>query len=89
MVQIKKTKSAGCLSNLFYKNTNMKFTATATVAVALAAGDAVLALDNGLGATPGMGWNSDYCAGCKPAPGKLFLIVDNRVCCSDVVIVPR
>ena len=24
-----------------------------------------LALDNGLGRTPGMGWNSDYCTNCS------------------------
>ena len=29
----------------------------------------VPALDNGLGATPGMGWNWDYCQGCKHPPG--------------------
>jgi len=31
------------------------------------------ALDNGLGARPGLGWNSDYCTNCtkKPSGGGL------------------
>ena len=34
---------------------------------------AAAALDNGLGRTPGMGWNSDYCSNCstKYPPGLL------------------
>ena len=29
----------------------------------------VLALDNGLGALPGLGWNSDYCTNCSGPQG--------------------
>ena len=29
-----------------------------------------LALDNGYGRTPGMGWNSDYCTNCSGPPGS-------------------
>lgn len=29
------------------------------------AADLSLGLDNGLGKTPGMGWNSDYCVNCS------------------------
>ena len=31
---------------------------------------ASVALDNGLGQTPGLGWNSDYCAGCHAQLGR-------------------
>jgi hypothetical protein len=30
---------------------------------------AIHALDNGLGARPGLGWNSDYCVNCSTASG--------------------
>ena len=35
---------------------------------------AAAALDNGLGRTPGMGWNSDYCSNCSTKyPGTYLL----------------
>ena len=40
-------------------------TASATVAMFLLGAARVEGLDNNLGSTPGMGWNSDYCAGCS------------------------
>ncbi len=33
---------------------------------------AASAIDNGLGARPGLGWNSDYCIGCRAAGGALL-----------------
>lgn len=42
-----------------------RFGAAAAVAALCARG--ALALNNGLGATPGLGWNSDYCLNCASA----------------------
>mmetsp|Transcript_92221 Transcript_92221/g.246568 ORF Transcript_92221/g.246568 Transcript_92221/m.246568 type:complete len:577 (-) Transcript_92221:139-1869(-) len=36
----------------------------------LAVSPAVLALENGLGFRPGLGWNSDYCTNCTGPPGS-------------------
>lgn len=36
--------------------------------------EAVRALDNGLGARPGLGWNSDYCVNCSASGSSSAMV---------------